>query len=103
MNTLLPEIAAVRYASSVQYIAARLRVPRHALSCSVIIPCHNEEDNIAECVRRVPLLGSATEIVVVDDGSTDETRRRVEELMRIDSRVRLIAYDKNHGKANAVA
>ena len=102
VNTLVPEIPAVRYTSSVQYIAARLRVPRRALSCSVIIPCHNEEDNIAECVRRVPLLGSATEIVVVDDGSTDETRRRVEQLMRVDSRVRLIAYDTNYGKANAV-
>jgi glycosyl transferase family 2/methyltransferase family protein len=102
LNTLLPEIPAVRYTSSVQYIAARLRVPRRALSCSVIIPCHNEEDNIGECVRRVPSLGSATEIIVVDDGSTDETRRRVEELLRVDSRIRLIAYDTNHGKANAV-
>lgn len=102
LNSLLPELPAVRYISSVQYIAARLRVPRRALSCSVIIPCHNEEGNIGECVRRVPSLGSATEIIVVDDGSTDETRSRVEELLRVDSRIRLIAYDTNHGKANAV-
>jgi SAM-dependent methyltransferase len=102
LNALLPEIPVVRYASSVQYIAARLRVPRRALSCSVVIPCHNEEDNIVECVRRVPSLGRATEIIVVDDGSTDRTRHRVEELMRVDPRVRLIAYDANHGKANAV-
>jgi SAM-dependent methyltransferase len=102
LNALLPEIPVLRYACAIQYIAARLRVPRRALSCSVIIPCHNEEDNIAECVRRVPLLGSATEIIVVDDGSTDGTRRRVQELTRVDRRVRLIAYDTNHGKANAV-
>ena len=102
LNVLLPEIPVLRYLSSIQYTAARLRVPRPALSCSVIIPCHNEEDNIAECIRRVPTLGSATEIVVVDDGSTDATGRRVEEVMRADPRVRLIAYDRNRGKANAV-
>jgi SAM-dependent methyltransferase len=102
LNTLLPEIPLARYASSIQYIAARLRAPRGALHCSVIIPCHNEEDNVAECARRVPALGSATEIIIVDDGSTDGTRRRVEELMCVDPRIRLIAYDANHGKANAV-
>jgi len=102
LNTLLPEIPIARYASSIQYIAARLRAPRNALRCSVVIPCHNEEDNIDECVRRLPELGSATEIIVIDDGSTDGTRRRVETLMRADPRVRLIAYDTNHGKANAV-
>jgi SAM-dependent methyltransferase len=102
LNTLVPEIPVVRYVSSIQYIAARLRVPRPALSCSVVIPCHDEEDNIVECVRRVPSLGSAMEIIVVDDGSKDGTRRRVEELMRADPRVRLVAYDTNRGKANAV-
>jgi len=102
LNTLVPEIPVARYLSSIQYIAARLRVPRAALSCSVVIPCHDEEDNIVECVRRVPSLGSAMEIIVVDDGSKDGTRRRVEELMRADPRVRLVAYDTNLGKANAV-
>jgi SAM-dependent methyltransferase len=102
LNTLLPEIPVARYTSSIQYIAARLRVPRGVLRCSVVIPCHDEEDNVAECVRRVPALGSETEIIVVDDGSTDGTRRRVEALMHADPRIRLIAYDANHGKANAV-
>lgn len=51
------------------------------LSCSVVIPCHNEEDNIAECVWRVPALGTSTEIVVVDDGSTDGTRQRVSDTL----------------------
>jgi hypothetical protein len=102
LNTLLPEIPVARYTSSTQYIAARLRVPRGPLHCSVVIPCHNEEHNIAECVQRVPALGSSTEIIVVDDGSTDDTRRQVEQLIRTDQRVRLIANEANHGKANAV-
>jgi hypothetical protein len=102
VNAVLPEVPGLRYACSLQYITARLRVSRRSLSCSVVIPCHNEADNIAECVRRVPTMGAWTEIIVVDDGSTDETRKRVWELMREDSRVRLVAADRNQGKANAV-
>jgi ubiquinone/menaquinone biosynthesis C-methylase UbiE len=101
-NAVLPEIPALRYVSSIQYIVARRQDRRQPLSCSVIIPCHNEEDNIIECVKRVPDLGSSTEIVVVDDGSTDATRQCVQELMRSDRRVRLVATDRNQGKANAV-
>jgi ubiquinone/menaquinone biosynthesis C-methylase UbiE len=102
LNAVLPELPVLQFTSSIQYIAARLHVPRPPVSCSVIIPCHNEEGNIAECVRRVPNMGSWTEIVVVDDGSTDRTRKRIQEIMRTDSRVRLIAFDGNQGKANAV-
>jgi ubiquinone/menaquinone biosynthesis C-methylase UbiE len=102
LNAVLPELPVLQFTSSIQYIAARLHVSRPPLSCSVIIPCHNEEGNITECVRRVPNMGSWTEIVVVDDGSTDQTRKRIQEIMRTDSRVRLIAFDGNQGKANAV-
>ncbi|MFQ5899714.1 MAG: glycosyltransferase [Candidatus Methylomirabilia bacterium] len=102
LNAVLPELPVFRYSSSIQYIAARLRASRAPLSCSVVIPCHNEEENIVDCVQGVPPLGTWTEIVVVDDGSTDGTRRRVQEIMRADGRVRLIASDRNQGKADAV-
>jgi len=38
---------------------------------SVIIPCKNEQHNIGECIRS--LQGLAAEIIVADNGSTDET------------------------------
>jgi glycosyltransferase involved in cell wall biosynthesis len=38
----------------------------------------------------------------VDDGSTDGTRSAVMAAMEADPRVRLVAYDTKHGKANAV-
>ena len=47
-------------------------------------------------------MGIWTEVVVVDDGSTDATRARVRSLMQSDHRVRLIALERNRGKANAV-
>ena len=102
LNAVLPELPVLRFTSSIQYIAARPRLARPALSCSVVVPCHNEAENIAECVRRVPNMGAWTEIVVVDDGSTDGTAEKVKELMAEDSRVRLIILEKNQGKAGAV-
>jgi hypothetical protein len=102
LNMVLPEIPVLRYMSSIQYVAARPRMARGDLSCSVVVPCHNEEDNVAECVRRVETMGAWTEIVMVDDGSTDHTRARILEAMQSDARVRLIAFDQNQGKASAV-
>ena len=102
LNAILPELPVIRFTSSIQYIAARLRVPRSRLSCSVVIPCHNEAENIMECVRRVPSMGAWTEIIVVDDGSEDGTKNRVQDLLSSDPRVRLIILEKNQGKAAAV-
>jgi hypothetical protein len=102
LNSVLPEVPLLRYTCSTQYIAARPRIVREELSVTVVVPCHNEEGNVAECVRRVPDMGSATEIVFVDDGSRDGTREAVLTAMESDPRVRLMAYDTNHGKANAV-
>lgn len=102
LNAVLPELPGLRYVSCLQFITARLHAPRAPLSCSVVIPCHNEEDNIEECIRRVPDMGAGTEVVVVDDGSTDGTRKRIQEVMHRDNRVRLVAFDRNQGKAQAV-
>lgn len=101
-NAIVPDVPILRFASSIQYIAARLRVARPKLSCSVVIPCHNEAENVAECVRHVPAIGTWTEIVVVDDGSTDGTKDKVQELQESDPRVRLVVLEKNQGKAAAV-
>jgi SAM-dependent methyltransferase len=102
LNAAIPDIPILRYVSSIQYIAARPRIERPPLSVSVVVPCHNEEGNVAACARRVPDMGAGTEIIFVDDGSTDSTRAAVVAAMQSDPRVRLIAYDTNHGKANAV-
>jgi SAM-dependent methyltransferase len=102
LNAALPDLPLLRYTSSTQYLAARPRIPREGLSVSVVVPCHNEADNIADCARRVPDMGSATEIIFVDDGSSDGTRDAALTAMEEDARVRLVVYDTNYGKANAV-
>jgi dolichol-phosphate mannosyltransferase len=72
---------------------------------SVVAPAHNEEDNIAELVRQVGAAAAATglsyEFVVIDDGSTDSTRARVQALMSERPWLRCIAMSRTPpGKGN---
>ncbi len=71
------------------------------MELSVIIPVYNEVKTIREIIRRVKATGLASEIVVVDDGSTDGTR---EILAEEDGReqVRVYLHDRNLGKGAAV-
>lgn len=45
---------------------------------SVVLPCYNEEDSIADLIARLRSLSCVDEILVVDDGSTDRTAERAE-------------------------
>ena len=48
------------------------------MKLSVVIPAYNEERTVAETIRRVKTVdlgGLDLEVVVVDDGSKDQTRR----------------------------
>lgn len=65
------------------------------MKLSVVIPAHNEEDNIGKCLselRRtlVDREGISTEIIVVDDNSADGTAAVVEAAMRAQEGVRLV-------------
>lgn len=71
-----------------------------AVKLSVVIPVFNEKNTIATIVERVRAVALPTEIIVVDDGSTDGTR---EVLASIESSVdRLILLDRNRGKGAAL-
>lgn len=102
LNVVVPHVPFLRQLCALQYIVAKRRRKPGTLSCSVIIPCHNEVDNIAECIRRVPRMGESPEILVVDDGSGDGTAEAVRKVMLEDDRVRLISYQPNRGKSHAV-
>jgi dolichol-phosphate mannosyltransferase len=69
---------------------------------SIIIPAFNEQATIAESMRRLLAVDFGdieTELLVVDDASTDHTAEIVGELGR---QVRLIRQDSNHGKGAAI-
>ncbi|MGB5334031.1 MAG: glycosyltransferase family 2 protein [Woeseiaceae bacterium] len=66
---------------------------------SVVIPAYNRADSLADAITSVTgQLFEDLEIIVVDDGSTDDTRTVVEGLA--DARIRYVRHDINKG-ANA--
>lgn len=75
---------------------------------SIIIPAFNEEATIArilEKVARVQLLDWRKEIIVVDDGSSDETSREVKmwaECVPTEICIKQLTHEYNQGKGAAV-
>ena len=72
---------------------------------TVIAPAHNEEDNIAPLVEELRQaltdLPGGFEVVVVDDGSTDETRRHLLEAAAQYAWLRVLAMtDTPPGRGN---
>ncbi len=74
---------------------------------SVIVPLYNEQESVrplyAAIVQAVGELGRPFEMVFVDDGSTDDTVAIVDEIARIDSRLRLVKFRRNYGQTPAMA
>ena len=74
---------------------------RTQYSLTVIIPAYDEVRTIREIIRRVIETGLASEIIVVDDGSTDGTRDILNELAR-QKKIKTVFHDRNMGKGSAV-
>lgn len=75
-----------------------------ALAVSVVVPVFNEQANVAPLVDAVrEALGSAAwELVLVDDGSTDETVPAAQAEAERDPRVRLVRLARNYGQTPAM-
>ncbi|OGZ12749.1 MAG: hypothetical protein A3D67_02985 [Candidatus Lloydbacteria bacterium RIFCSPHIGHO2_02_FULL_51_22] len=73
---------------------------------SLVLPAFNEAENIEKVVRDLvenfQKNGMSFEIVVVDDGSTDDTRSVTEDLKKEISQLALVSYSPNRGIGNAV-
>ncbi|SRR5581483_6982917 len=73
---------------------------------SFVLPAFNEEANVTEAVRRVrevaQRLCSDYEIIVVDDGSTDDTAARVEAAANGHGDVMLLRHPRNRGYGEAL-
>lgn len=74
---------------------------------SIVVPFHNEEDNVTALYARLKQvmeqIGSSFELVLVDDGSRDRTYKLLEEIAAVDSRVLLVKLRRNFGQTPALA
>lgn len=77
-------------------------------SLALVVPCFNEQDVISmfyeETSKVIASLGSeySTEIVFVDDGSSDNTLNLIKELAVRDPMVKYISFSRNFGKEAAM-
>jgi glycosyltransferase involved in cell wall biosynthesis len=73
---------------------------------SVVIPVYNEEDNVRPLYDKLKKvlesLETEYEIIFVNDGSTDKTQERLEEICKNDKKVKVIEFLKNFGQTPAM-
>ncbi|MFA5392871.1 MAG: glycosyltransferase family 2 protein [Candidatus Ratteibacteria bacterium] len=76
------------------------------MKLSVIIPVYNEESTISEILERVAGVPVEKEIIVVDDGSKDRTRDRLnktaQELRKKGHDIKIVSHSENKGKGAAI-
>jgi glycosyltransferase involved in cell wall biosynthesis len=78
------------------------------ITLSIFFPAHNEEENIAAALESATRVAQESpyikdyEIIVVDDGSTDNTATIARELAASDSRIRVVSHEKNKGYGAAL-
>lgn len=66
-------------------------------NATVLIPAYNEEESIAATVRAARSIPGVTQVIVVDDGSTDQTGVQAEEAGAL-----VVKAEKNLGKGGAL-
>jgi dolichyl-phosphate beta-glucosyltransferase len=74
---------------------------------SIVIPCYNEEQRLPRTIEQIERYlaghGVSYELILVDDGSGDGTRKIMEEAAARNPAVRLEALPQNRGKGRALA
>lgn len=73
---------------------------------SIVVPVFNEELVISECHRKLKEVMDETneeyEIIFVNDGSTDTTRKKAEVICKKDKNVKLVNFSRNFGHQAAI-
>ncbi len=79
-------------------------------SISIIVPCYNEEEVLPifykEMVKIFQMLylkySLNSELIFVDDGSSDSTLAIIKQFASLDSKVKYISFSRNFGKESAI-
>ena len=73
---------------------------------SVVVPIYNEKENLPELRRRMTAAldttGDSWELILVNDGSRDESPEMIRQYHSEDPRIKLINFSRNFGHQPAV-
>ena len=67
---------------------------------SIIIPAYNEENKIKDTLLGVVDIEEINEIIVVDDGSSDNTEKAAKSI--VNDKIKVFKLDRNRGKGYAL-
>lgn len=110
INHFLAKLPVIRRFCLMEYLIAKQhniikdKKELDKYTCSIIVPCRNEKGNIESIVKRIPNLGSHTEIIFVEGNSTDGTLEEIKRVMKEynDRDIKLILQGEGIGKGDAV-
>ena len=76
------------------------------MNISIVIPVYNEVDSLKGLFSEIKLTlknSWSYEILFIDDGSTDGSVAKINELMNDNSNIKLIQFHRNYGKSSALS
>ena len=76
------------------------------MSISVFFPCYNEQENVGRTTEKalavLEKLSTDFEVIIVNDGSSDDTGRIADEIAGRDNRVKVVHHEVNLGYGAAL-
>lgn len=87
-------------------LVSREKMNNNNLDLSIVVPSYFEEDNLQklydELINTLESTDMNFEVILVDDGSTDKTWRKIQELNLKDPRIKGLQFSKNFGHQYAL-
>jgi len=76
------------------------------MKVSLVVPCYNEAENIPRLIEEIDAVVERhqldAEVILVDDGSRDDTRKLITEVAKRDPRYKAVVFRRNFGQTAAM-
>lgn len=71
---------------------------------SIVVPCFNEEETVEIFLKEIQkvMVNYNFEILFINDGSSDNTLKKIKELANANPNVKYISFSRNFGKESAI-
>jgi SAM-dependent methyltransferase len=107
LNKYLVRVPGMQHLSLYRVYVLRDRgtpAPTRRASVSIVVPARNEAGNVQAAIDRTPLMGTSTELIFVEGGSSDGTWEEIQRAIgRYDGPLKLRAFRQSgKGKGDAV-